>query len=147
MELDHDWVIYLLLTVLSFGVWMFLPKIVVRTISNESAIIFEILGGVAFGVVVLGFVHLDFHIVGTVCSLIAGFCSYVGAYYYIKTVKMNPVGLTVSIASLYPVVTVILSISVLQERASPKRIAGIILALVAIYLISLPKMEGKQPGS
>jgi len=41
--------IYVLLTIVSWGFWMFLPKIVVRTISIESALILEILGGVVFG--------------------------------------------------------------------------------------------------
>jgi transporter family protein len=140
-KLSNDWIIYLLLTILSWGVWMFLPKIALRTISIESALVFEILGGIFFGLVLFGFVNLDFHVVGTLCAAVAGFCSYLGVYYYMKTVKLNPVGLTASIASLYPVVTVVLGVLVLGERASLKRILGIILAMIAIYLMSLPKTE------
>ena len=94
----------------------------------------------AHGMTILfGFVKLDFHIIGTFCAAVAGFCSYLGVYYYLKTVELNPVGLTASIASLYPVVTVVLGVLILRESASLKRIFGIILAMVAIYLMSLPK--------
>ena len=129
--------IYVLLTIVSWGFWMFLPKIVVRTISIESALILEILGGVVFGLILFGFVDLDFHVIGTSCAFVAGFCSYLGVYFYIKTVKSNPVGLTASIAGLYPVVTVALGALILRESASVRRIAGIILAMIAIYLMSL----------
>jgi transporter family protein len=123
---------------------MFLPKIALRTISIESALVFEIVGGVLFGLVLFGFVDLDFHVVGTLCALVAGFCSYLGVYYYIKTIKQNPVGLTASIAGLYPVVTVVLGVVVLRERASLKRLVGIILAMIAIYLMSLPKTNTEK---
>jgi transporter family protein len=118
---------------------MFLPKMALKTISIESALVFEIVGGIFLGLVLFGFVNLDFHVIGTLCAAVAGFCSYLGVYYYMKTVKLNPVGLAASIASLYPVVTVVLGVLVLGERASSKRIVGIILAMIAIYLMSLPK--------
>ncbi len=116
---------------------MFLPKIALRTVSIESAFVFEILGGVLFGLVVFAFVDLDFHVIGTVCALVAGFCSYLGVYTYITTVKHSPVGLTASIAGLYPVVTVVLGVVILRESASLKRIVGIILAIIAIHLMNL----------
>lgn len=116
---------------------MFIPKIAVRTVSIESAFVFEILGGVLFGLVVFAFVDLEFHVIGTSCALVAGFCSYFGVYTYIKTVKSSPVGLTASIAGLYPVVTVVLGVVILRESASLKRIVGIILAIIAIHLMSL----------
>lgn len=126
---------------------MFLPKIALRTISIESALVFEIVGGVLFGLVLFGFVDLDFHVVGTFCAGVAGFCSYFGVYYYIKTIKQNPVGLTASIAGLYPIVTVILGVVVLREGTSLKRLVGIILAMIAIYLMSLPKTNTEKVKS
>lgn len=143
-KLSNDWIFYLLLTIISWGVWMFLPKIALRTISIESALIFEIIGGIFFGLILFGFVNLDFHLIGTFCAAVAGFCSYLGAYYYMKTVKLNPVGLTASIASLYPVITVVLGVLILRERSSLKRILGIILAMIAIYLMSLPNTNSEK---
>lgn len=143
--MNQEWVFYLLLTILFWGVWMFLPKIVIRSIPIESAFVLEILGGVFFGLLMFGFVHLDFHVIGTFCALVAGFCSYLGAYCYFRMVKVKPVGLTASIASLYPVVTVALGFFILGERTSPKRIAGIALAMIAIYLMTLPKRDRYQP--
>ncbi len=123
---------------------MFIPKIAVRTISVESALVFEILGSLFFGLVLFAFVDLDFHVIGTFCALVAGFCSFLGVYYYIKTVKLSPVGLTASIVSLYPVVTVVLGVLILRERASLKRIVGIILAMIAIHLMSLRKTKKEE---
>jgi transporter family protein len=137
--MDGNWIAYLLLTIVSWGIWMFVPKIALQTISIESALIWEIWGGLLLGLVLFGFVHLDFHVVGTACALVAGFCSYLGVYCYMKVLQQNPVGLTASIAGLYPVVAVVLGALILRESASLRRIVGIILAMIAIYLMSVPK--------
>lgn len=142
--MDHGWMIYIFLTIICWGVWTFLPKIAIRTISAESALILEVLGGAFWGLIVFGFIKLEFHLIGTFCALVAGFCSYFGAYYYFKSVKLNPVGLVSSISSLYPVVAVALSILFLGERASLRRIVGIVLAIIAIYLMNLPRIEKRD---
>jgi transporter family protein len=127
--------------------WTFLPKIVIETVSIESAFIFEIFGAVFFGLVLLGFMRLDFHIIGTSCAVLAGLFSYVGVYYYFKAAKLNPVGLIASVTSLFPAVTVVLSMLFLGEKASVKRLAGVTLAIVAVYLMNLPKTDNSNIGT
>ncbi len=47
------------------------------------------------------------------------------------------VSLTSVLASLYPVVTVLLAASVLHERVAPMQRAGIVLTLTGVVLISV----------
>jgi drug/metabolite transporter (DMT)-like permease len=47
------------------------------------------------------------------------------------------VSLTAVLASLYPVVTVLLAAAVLHERVAPMQRAGIVLTLTGVVLISV----------
>jgi len=59
-----------------------------------------------------------------------------------QALRLGPAYLIFPIVSLYPVLTVILSVSVLKERAHKKSWAGIILAFPAIAMLSY-----QPPGS
>ncbi len=59
-----------------------------------------------------------------------------------QALRLGPAYLIFPIVSLYPVLTVILSVSVLKERARKKSWAGIILAFPAIAMLSY-----QPPGS
>ncbi|MBW2057883.1 MAG: DMT family transporter [Deltaproteobacteria bacterium] len=142
--MNNDWMIYIFLVILCWGTWTFLPKVIIRTISAESALVLGIIGTAFCGMIVLFFISMEFHPLGSLCALSAGFCNYLGAYYYFRSVRANPVGLVSSISSLYPVVAVVLSVLLLGERASPRRVVGIALAIAAIYLMNLPRIEGED---
>jgi drug/metabolite transporter (DMT)-like permease len=55
---------------------------------------------------------------------------------YVLAVRQGSLGLTASLASLYPAATVALATLVWRERLRPLQIAGIVLALLAMVLIT-----------
>jgi len=58
-----------------------------------------------------------------------------------QALRQGPAYIVFPIISLYPVLTIFLSLTFLKERAHTRQWAGIILALVAIFLLSNPQVN------
>jgi drug/metabolite transporter (DMT)-like permease len=69
-------------------------------------------------------------------ALAAGTLGAAGQLLLFKALRAGPAFLIFPIVSLYPMVTVVLSVALLKERAGHRAWAGILLALVAIPLLS-----------
>jgi drug/metabolite transporter (DMT)-like permease len=59
-----------------------------------------------------------------------------GNLFYVLASAVGTLSVTVVLASLYPVSTVLLARVVLRERLSPRRLAGVALAIAGVVLIS-----------
>lgn len=69
-------------------------------------------------------------------GMLAGLLGSGGQLILFQTLRIGPAYIVFPIISLYPVVTIILSIIFLKERANKKAWIGIVLALIAILLLS-----------
>jgi len=69
-------------------------------------------------------------------GMLAGLLGSGGQLLLFQTLRIGPAYIVFPIISLYPVVTIILSIIFLKERAGKKAWIGIVLALLAILLLS-----------
>ncbi len=66
----------------------------------------------------------------------AGLLGVSGTIVFYWLLRGAPTNVVVPISALYPVVTVVLAFFILHEALTPMRIAGIALAVVAIWLLS-----------
>jgi len=66
----------------------------------------------------------------------AGAATAAALYFYYRALVEGPVSIVVPITSLYQVVTVILSYVFLGENLSPRQLAGLVLAVTAVWLLS-----------
>lgn len=73
---------------------------------------------------------------------VVGFLGAGGQLVLFEALRLGPAYLVFPIISLYPVVTIFLSVTLLKERASRQATVGIVLALVAMGLLSY-----QPPGS
>jgi transporter family protein len=73
---------------------------------------------------------------GITFGLLAGSAGAIGTAFFYQLIAREPASLAVPVTSLYPAVTVTLSVLFLNEAMSPTRIVGIILALAAVFLLS-----------
>ena len=60
------------------------------------------------------------------------------ALFLLATQQDGPLAITGGLASLYPVSTVVLAQAVLRERLVPAQLVGLVAALIAVVLITLP---------
>ena len=74
---------------------------------------------------------------GLAAALGAGLCMAFGLLYFLKALSAGgTASLVVPLTALYPMVTVVLSWLVLHEDFTLRRLAGVALALVAVWLLS-----------
>ncbi len=73
---------------------------------------------------------------GVAWALGAGLLGVSGTVVFYWLLRDAPASVVIPISALYPVVTVALAFLILHEELSPTRLAGIALAVVAIWLLS-----------
>jgi transporter family protein len=79
---------------------------------------------------------VDWNASGITFGLLAGAAGSIGTALFYQLLAREPASLAVPMTSLYPAVTVALSVLFLNEAMSPTRIVGIVLALSAVFLLS-----------
>ncbi len=133
-----DWVLPTILTLVAWVFWAFLPKIAIRYIDPQSAMVYQALGGIVVGLGVLISIKfkIQFNIPGFSYGLAIGLLGFFGAFMYLLAVSKGPLSLVAPITALYPMFAIILSFIFLNEAVSPRQGFGIALSLVAIYFIS-----------
>jgi len=149
MEVSHmssrfpDWFFFALVTLVLWGFWGFLPAIAAKYIGDARSILFySMIGSVAVALVVfvsMGF-KPEFHARGIVFAILTGICETVGILLYMYAVSRGPghLSLIVTTTGLYPIVTVILALTILRDKLTTVQGIGIALALSAIVLINWP---------
>lgn len=134
-----DWMIFAVLALVLWGFWGFFAKLATNYISPKSALVYETLGGLVVGIIVLiiiGF-KLDFHTKGISFAFLAGFAAMVGALFFLYAVTKGKTALVVSLTALYPLVTVVLASLIIKEPLTIKEGFGILFALIAMVLFAI----------
>lgn len=133
-----DWLLPASLTLLAWILWAFLPKLAARHIDPQSAMIYQVLGGliIGLGVLINMKFKVEFNLPGFSYGLAIGLLGFFGALMYLVAVSKGPLALVAPITALYPVGAIILGLIFLGEAITAKQGLGIGLSLVAIYLIS-----------
>ncbi|MFQ6024174.1 MAG: EamA family transporter [Acidiferrobacterales bacterium] len=133
-----EWILPAFGAFLVWGLWSFIPKITVRYISARSAVIYEVLGGVIVAAIVLYSLNFrpDVHPKGVALGITTGVLGFLGALFFLFAVSKGPVSLIATLTALYPVISILLAIVVLNETITLKQGVGIILALTAMFLVT-----------
>ena len=127
------------LTALGFwGVWGFLSKVATQHLPPQAVYLLSVCGHGA----VISYVWLrggwtfPWHPWGLAAALGAGLAMAVGLLFFFKALAAGEATVVVPLTALYPLVTVVLSWALLQESLTPRHLAGIALALAAVWLLS-----------
>jgi drug/metabolite transporter (DMT)-like permease len=82
-----------------------------------------------------GYINLNYKII-IIIIIISFFGTFLGKIFFIKTIKDNDnISIFVIIMSLYPMVTIISSYFLLNERISNKQLLGYFLIIIGIYFL------------
>ena len=133
-----EWLLPTGLALFAWMFWGFLPKLAARHINAQSAMVYQVLGGLVIGLAVL--INLkfkvDFNVPGMLYGLAIGLLGFFGALMYLIAASKGPLALVAPITALYPMGVILLSFLILGETITTKQGFGIGLSLVSIYLIS-----------
>jgi bacterial/archaeal transporter family protein len=136
------WQFHATIALLVWGLWAFLPKLALRAFEPRSVLVWESVGSVIVGLTVLASLRLHVQTTpyGVVAAVVTGLCGLGGAYFFLLALERGQASIVVPLTSLYPLITLGLSVVLLKERPSPANLLGIAFALVAVVLLS---KEGK----
>lgn len=142
---NQAWMLYAMITTVLWGVWGALIEI------PEKAGFPATLGYSAWAVTMIPVALVALKIVGwqldhdrrsVLFGMSAGLMGCGGQLILFQCLRMGPAYIVFPIISLYPVVTIILSVLVLKEQANTRQWIGITLALFAIALLAYQPPEG-----
>lgn len=133
-----EWIFPALGTFIFWGFWGFIPKLTTKYISPKSAIIYEVLGGSLVAIIVLYSLNFkpEMNPKGFALAITTGLFGFLGALCYLLAVSKGPVSLVVTLTALYPVLSILLAVIILNEPITLKQGVGILLALGAMLLIA-----------
>lgn len=132
------WLFYSLLTLLCWGLWGVFSKLASNYSRPRQTLLFQAVGVVAFALLVLFLERFQVQrtAAGFGWSFAAGFVNFVGFLAFFAAVQKGKVSTVISLSSLYPVVTIVLSLVLLREKVSVREGVGIGFALVACWLLT-----------
>jgi len=132
------WQFFATLTVVSWGLWGFLPKLAFKYLDPQSTLIYQGIGTLLVVPVVLASRQFDisFHPHGAILAAASGMFGAVGALCFLLALSQGKASVVVSYSALYPLVTIALSFFLLREAVTLTQGIGILLALLAVVLLS-----------
>lgn len=122
-----------------WGVWGIVVKLVTKEIGMQ-ALLWGQLG--AIGLFPLYFflfkemLPLELKASTIALSVVAGMLGVLGTMAFYVLLRVAPASIVVPLSAMYPVVTVVLAYFFLHEELSPTRVAGVVCALAAIWLLT-----------
>ena len=133
------WQLPATIALLIWGLWAFLPKLALQAFEPRSVLVWESLGSALVGLGVL--VSVGFRVqatpVGVLAAVITGACGLGGALFFLMALDRGKASVVVPFTSLYPLITLVLSVLFLGERPSPTNLLGVLFAMVAVVLLSI----------
>lgn len=132
------WLPAALASLIFFGLWGFFTKLAVNHIDSKSALIYQTLGVLIIGLLTLSTINFKpaTDSKGFSYAILTGLAYGIGCLFYFVAASKGKIMTIVTLTSLYPVVTILLSFLLLKENVNLKQCVGIMLAFVAIVLMS-----------
>jgi len=133
------WVLYSALALLVWGLWAFFPKMALSWLDPKTAFMFEVFGGATTGLFAFLILQPQLggaDIRGIIPAFLTGVTGYLGLLCFMYAIREGKICIVAPLTALYPVVTLVLAMIFLREKISIVQLAGIILALVSVVLIS-----------
>ena len=144
---NKPWLFYTILTTLTWGIWGALMELPVKagfpSTLGYSVWALTMIPCAIFALRLNQF-KLEHDKKSLFSGLIIGFTGSGGTVLLFEVLKLGPAYIIFPIISLSPILTVILSVIFLKEKTSRKSWFGIILALIAIFLLSYSKPDGTE---
>lgn len=132
------WYLYSILTVVTWGLWGVFSKIASNYAKPKQALIFQTVGVLAFGLVVLVMekFRIEWSAAGFSWAAIGGFLAFVGFLTFFAALEQGKASTVVTLSALYPLVTILLSVAFLREKLTTRQGIGIVLAMIASALLA-----------
>lgn len=128
-----------LIVILLWGIWGFAAKVAISDIGLQAIFWISVVSDILIVLYLLisnQFFPLRLEEKGIMYSIISGITGGIAIILFYILLKKYQASIVLPLTSLYPVVVVILGILILKEKITYLNGIGVVLALIAIYLLS-----------
>jgi transporter family protein len=132
------WFVPAVVTLVLWGVWGLFQKLATNQMAPRNVYLAAVVGMIAVALVVLATSGspLKMNARGFSLAVLAGICSSLGGFLFLHAVSRGKASIVIPFTALYPLVTIVLSLTVLNETITAKQSIGIILALISMVLLA-----------
>ncbi len=132
-----DWLIYALICSLLYGLWGFFGNLATKYVDYKTAFVYEAIGATLMTFLIL-FQTKSFSFQGDVrgilFAMLVGVCGTVASLVFFIALGKGEVANVVSVTSIYPLITIVLSAFFLKETISFPQMLAVVLAIMAVIL-------------
>lgn len=136
--ITSPWFPAAIVALFSFGIWGFATKLAINHVDVKSAMFYQAIGISIIGIYALSLIAFKpaLDIKGISFGIMSGLAAGIGSLFYLLAADKCKVSTVVTLTGLYPLITIFLAYVILHEGINFRQGAGIITALLAIYLLS-----------
>jgi transporter family protein len=133
-----NWFVSAVFALIIYGFWGFFPKIAVAYINPQSALVYQVVGGLLVGFLVLAMIGFkpETQPMGILFAMLTGITGVLGTLFYYAAASRGSISIVVSITALYPLITICLAFFFLDEPLTLRQLFGMLSAIIAIILLS-----------
>lgn len=136
----HLWLGFSILALVLWGITGVTQKLATNSITSERSFLWFCWAMVALSAAVLVVVHLHWGLgrLVVICSIVGGALNGLGAWTSFRALESGgKASIVISLVSLYPLLTVVLAVLILDERLTALQIVGALTAIAAAILLSI----------
>lgn len=133
-----DWLVYALLALVFWGVWGVFSKVASTHLPCWAVFLAELVAYAVMGIFIWIMMRTPttWNLPGLTAAFAAGLSGGLALLFFLKALASGPSALVVPLTSLYPVIAVALGATLLGESLTGRHLAGIMLAITAVWLLS-----------
>jgi len=132
------WFVPAMTALLLWGVWGLFQKLATNQMPPRNVYLVGAGGAITVVLVMLasGGFPLQVNTRGILFAVLAGICSSLGGLLFLHAVSKGKASVVIPFTALYPLITIILSFTILRETITAKQGMGIVLALISMVLLA-----------
>lgn len=132
-----DWLIYALICSLLYGLWGFFGNLATKYVGYKTAFVYEAIGAILMTLLIIFKTNsLSFQgdVKGILFAMLVGVCGTVASLVFFMALGKGEVANVVSVTSIYPLITIVLSAVFLKEAVTLPQMLAVLFAIIAVIL-------------
>ena len=138
MTKTPTWFVPAVTALLLWGAWGLFQKLATNEMPPRNVYLVGAGGAITVVLVMLATSEfpLQVNTRGILFAVLAGICSSLGGLLFLHAVSKGKASVVIPFTALYPLITIILSFTILKETITAKQGMGIVLALISMVLLA-----------
>lgn len=132
------WTLFAISSLVCYGFWAITSKLTTQYIDPTASLIYVMVGNAITFLLLAGSTHVSWslHPQGIGLGILTGILQYFAFFCFLEALSKGPLSLVSILVALYPLISALFGILVLQETLTLKQGMGVGLAIAAVVLLT-----------